>query len=429
MQRIAFARGGHHLAVFVEKFVSVRDDTGIWNARVYFSVTNLTGQGIRIININAEERGIRTRNSAALTVGIRDGINLTIKDSLIDSGKYYDIDPGQQQALVGTLNIARWTQVPTNNTDGDFSVLFTIALDYYGIYNDLRCLLRVCAPFVFYFKCERQQTPIEGRLLCFDARARLIPDGANEAPVIHDSIIHDVRTIISTINNCGYVLSEPEQRHRREMKDRHSINLDLIAKVRAAAGRGATSSIRILFLAAEPNDAVKLRVGEELREIHEKLQLSKLRTHFKIEQRMSVRPADLSQALLDVRPTVVHFAGHGTAAGGLVVESVLGGTHLIEPDALAALFEHFADHVRCVVLSACYSSVQAKAIARHIDYVVGMSAEIGDAAAIAFAIGFYQGLGSGRSVEDAYKLGCVQIGLKGIPEHLTPVLVKKGAGE
>src|ERR1700722_735774 len=168
MQRIAFAQGGHHLAVFVEKVVSVRDDIGIWNARVYFSVTNLTGQGIRNININAEERGIRTRTSTALTVGIRDGINLTIKDSLIDSGKYYDIDPGQQQALVGTLNIARWTQVPTNNTDGDYSVLFTIALDYYGIHNDRRCLLRVCAPFVFYFKFERQQTPIEGRLLCFD---------------------------------------------------------------------------------------------------------------------------------------------------------------------------------------------------------------------------------------------------------------------
>jgi hypothetical protein len=113
MQRIEFGQSGHHLAVFIEKLVSVRDDTGIWNAMLYFSVTNLTDQGIRIININAEEREIRTPNSTALTVGIRDGVNLTIKDSLIDSGKYYDIDPGQQQSLVGTLNIARWTQVPT----------------------------------------------------------------------------------------------------------------------------------------------------------------------------------------------------------------------------------------------------------------------------------------------------------------------------
>ena len=51
---------------------------------------------------------------------------------------------------------------------------------------------------------------------------------------------------------------------------------------------------------------------------------------------------------------------------------------------------------------------------------------IGDKAAIAFTIGFYQALGAGRTVEGAYKLGCVQIRLQSIPEHLTPVLIKKG---
>ena len=48
-----------------------------------------------------------------------------------------------------------------------------------------------------------------------------------------------------------------------------------------------------------------------------------------------------------------------------------------------------------------------------------------DEAAIAFAIGFYQTLSAGRSIEEAYKLGCVQIQLQNIPEHLTPVLIKK----
>jgi hypothetical protein len=55
-----------------------------------------------------------------------------------------------------------------------------------------------------------------------------------------------------------------------------------------------------------------------------------------------------------------------------------------------------------------------------------MNQAIGDKAAIAFAIGFYQALGAGRTIEDAYKLGCVQIRLQGIPEHLTPVLIKEG---
>jgi hypothetical protein len=89
------------------------------------------------------------------------------------------------------------------------------------------------------------------------------------------------------------------------------------------------------------------------------------------------------------------------------------------------LFKQFSRTVNCVVLNACYSKTQAKAIAEHIAYVVGMNRDIGDGAAIAFAIGFYQAIGGGRSVEDAYHLGCVQIALQGIPEELTPVLIKK----
>ncbi|MGZ3303788.1 MAG: AAA-like domain-containing protein, partial [Isosphaeraceae bacterium] len=84
-----------------------------------------------------------------------------------------------------------------------------------------------------------------------------------------------------------------------------------------------------------------------------------------------------------------------------------------------------ADHVKCVVLNACYSEVQAEAISKHIDFVVGMKKAIGDEAAIKFAVGFYDALGAGRDFETAYKFGCSAIDLKGIPESLTPVLKKK----
>jgi hypothetical protein len=121
----------------------------------------------------------------------------------------------------------------------------------------------------------------------------------------------------------------------------------------------------------------------------------------------------------------VHFSGHGTAKGALCFENRAGQTQFVLPEALAALFEQFSDQVQCVVLNACYSEIQANAIAKHIGYVIGMNEAIGDKAAIAFTIGFYQALGAGRMIEDAYKFGCVQIGLQGIPEHLTPVLIKK----
>jgi hypothetical protein len=183
----------------------------------------------------------------------------------------------------------------------------------------------------------------------------------------------------------------------------------------------------ILFLAADPTDAARLRLGEEQREIQEKLQLAKQRDRFNLQQRMSVRPVDISQALLDVQPRIVHFSGHGLSTGELCFEDQSGKMLPIRPAALAALFEQFSQQVECVILNACFSETQAQAIGKHIQYVVGMSREIGDRAAISFAVGFYQALGAGRSIEDAYKLGCVQIQLYGIEEHLTPVLLKKGA--
>ena len=140
---------------------------------------------------------------------------------------------------------------------------------------------------------------------------------------------------------------------------------------------------------------------------------------------MSVRPEDITQVILDTRPSIVHFSGHGTSAGELCFENEAGNMQTVQPDALEALFDLVADQVDCVLLNACYSEVQAKAISNHISYVIGMSKEIGDKAAIAFAIGFYQAMGAGRSIEEAYKFGCVQIRLQGIPEHLTPVLHKK----
>ena len=188
----------------------------------------------------------------------------------------------------------------------------------------------------------------------------------------------------------------------------------------------AVDITHILFLSDNPTDQARLRVEQESREIQEKLQLAKYRERFKFHIRMAVRPADISQAMLDILPQIVHFAGHGMPTGELCFEDETGRTHPVSPDALAELFEQFADQVSCVILNACYSEAQAKAIAKHIEHVVGVSQGIPDRAAIAFAVGFYQAVGAGYPIEKAYELGHAQVRLWGIPEYLTPVLVKKG---
>jgi internalin A len=180
----------------------------------------------------------------------------------------------------------------------------------------------------------------------------------------------------------------------------------------------------ILFLTANPKNTVNLRLQEEEREIKERLRLAGY-GKVPINSVSAVRPRDIQQALLDFKPQVVHFSGHGANQQGLVFEDKLGKAKLINAEALAQLFELFANKVECVILNACYSATQAQAIARHIQYVVGMNDAIGDSAAIEFSVGFYAALGNGENFEFAYRMGCVAVRLEGIQEHLTPEFLKR----
>jgi hypothetical protein len=178
---------------------------------------------------------------------------------------------------------------------------------------------------------------------------------------------------------------------------------------------------KILILSANPKSASRLRLDEEVREIELGLE-RKRQEQFEIISKWAVRPDDLRRALLDYDPQIVHFSGHGIGDRGLVLENSEGEIQLVSAESLANLFKLFKDKIECVVLNACYSEVQAKAIAEHINCVVGMNQEIDDRAAVKFAVGFYDALGAGRTYEDAFEFGCNSIDLAGIPEASIPVL-------
>jgi hypothetical protein len=182
---------------------------------------------------------------------------------------------------------------------------------------------------------------------------------------------------------------------------------------------------KILIIAVNPNNTAKLRVDEEIREIVEASRRSKAQQQFTIELRLAVSPDDFRRAIFDIEPQIVHFCGHGEADGELVLEDIIGQAKLVKTEALAGLFELFSDQVQCVILNSCHSEKQADVIVQHIDYVIGMKQAISDKAAIKFAIGFYDALGAGRSIEVAYKTGVNAIQLENIPEELTPILKKK----
>jgi pterin-4a-carbinolamine dehydratase len=181
----------------------------------------------------------------------------------------------------------------------------------------------------------------------------------------------------------------------------------------------------ILFLAANPRETTSLRLQEEEREIKDKLR-SQGYGKVPIYSSGATRPRDIQQAMLDSKPQIVHFSGHGIGEEGLVFEDMDGQTKLISSEALADLAKIFAERgLECIVLNACYSKYQAEAIVQHIPHVIGMSQAVGDRAAIELSSGFYGAVGSGESIEFAYRLGCNAIALAGLQGHLIPVLFGK----
>jgi hypothetical protein len=187
----------------------------------------------------------------------------------------------------------------------------------------------------------------------------------------------------------------------------------------------------ILFLAANPRDTLSLALDQECAEIERELRMTSGRADFVFESRWAVSIDDLMRHLNEHTPAIVHFSGHGGAAGSgrrgpagalrdvsLPDDSPPAGakpapsatgiwlqdgnsSQFVSDRALAAMLAAASPSTRLVVLNACYTSSVAEALRRHVDCVVGMDGAIADVAARSFAVAFYRALGNRRSIGNA----------------------------
>lgn len=166
----------------------------------------------------------------------------------------------------------------------------------------------------------------------------------------------------------------------------------------------------ILILASNPRG--DLRIDREIRDLTAAIERSKNAKEFAVIDKLAVRPGDLQDIFSRNHPYIVHFCGHGAGERGLVFENDSSGEQLVSNQALSGLFNLFGRDVECVLLNACKTGIQADAIGKHVPYVVGTSREILDRAAYFFAVGFYQALGSGDSIEVSFAKGCNAVELE-----------------
>jgi len=141
---------------------------------------------------------------------------------------------------------------------------------------------------------------------------------------------------------------------------------------------------------------------------------------------------------------VLHFVGHGdydtsTGEGVLALVGSDGRADLVEASRIGDLLSEARSMPRLMVLNSCssgrsgtqdlFSGTAAALVRSGIAAVVAMQFAISDAAAIAFARGFYTAIAHGRNVDEATRSG--RISMLGAPrslEWITPTLYVRGDG-
>lgn len=161
---------------------------------------------------------------------------------------------------------------------------------------------------------------------------------------------------------------------------------------------------KILVLVANPKGTINLNLLPEIRELKEALRRSLNRERFEVVWEVAVKRTDLYDYILETKPQIVHFCGHSTKQG-LFLEDDQGQATVVSKQVITHLLKNFADRIECVLLNACDSENLADELGQHLNYVIGMSQEVRDDAAIAFAKAFYAALGAGELYERAFEGG------------------------
>lgn len=169
-----------------------------------------------------------------------------------------------------------------------------------------------------------------------------------------------------------------------------------------------TEPLRILVFAANPLKTDKLALDAEHRLLRNKMRDNSDVGNCELLVEWAARLKDLKERLKSHKPHVVHFAGHGTE-DGICLEDDKGECSPVTKAQLADLFSSSSEHLRLVVLNACYSARQAEAISQSVDYVVGTKCAVADDVAVRFAAHFYEGLATGKTVREAHYMSQVEL--------------------
>jgi hypothetical protein len=183
------------------------------------------------------------------------------------------------------------------------------------------------------------------------------------------------------------------------------------------------NTINILFLSAVPTGAPPLELNTEYRKIEDALEDGPNASRFRIFRHARIQRQELERTLSTFQPHIVHFAGHGTPGGSLLLEAPDGQRWDLDRDTLRTIFRAYAQSVKLAVLNACHSELAANVLREVVPYVLGNAIEVFDSHALTFSQTFYSALFQDESLHKAFRLACKEVEKTDAARALIPQLL------
>ncbi|GAB1821048.1 hypothetical protein [Herbidospora sp. RD11066] len=182
--------------------------------------------------------------------------------------------------------------------------------------------------------------------------------------------------------------------------------------------------LRILLLGATSDGG--LRIGREQKRIRAAVNAAINRDSVELDGRPAATTQDLLDGLSGFRPHVVHFSGHSDEQF-IEFEKDIDEAHesaIVTAEAFVLAMKAPDEPPLLVMLNSCNSAKQADQITMLgvAPFAIGMSDEIEDGDAIAYAAQFYAAITDGQSIQGAHNLAVAGLALSGLTGVALPHL-------
>ena len=182
------------------------------------------------------------------------------------------------------------------------------------------------------------------------------------------------------------------------------------------AVQGKLDTKRSLILSANPLDTTRLRIDQEIRELHS---IFKYSNNYQLLLSLATKANEIDQIILESTPEILHLTVHANPAldpdgrniADFYFEDDQGKSVPINGKRLAEFLKIFPS-IKLVFINTCFSDEVAYQLSEFIPYAIGFEDSIADTICIAFAKSFYIALLSKQDIEFAYNFAITACSLK-----------------